>query len=108
MNGYKTVQLSAYDIAMAVIHISEEEAARDFISVMDRVRAGDEVRIDGGSRSYSVVPAPVVYTQPRLLSEILADLERRGSTATLPPGFAEDVEAAIRAHEHETLIDPWV
>ena len=92
---------------MAVIHITEAEAAKDFISVMDRVRAGDEVRIETQSQSYTVVPAPTRYTKPRLVSEILADLERLGSTAKLPHGFAKDVEDGIRSHEHETLLDPW-
>ncbi len=35
-------------MAMAVIHISEAEAARDFAGLMARVRAGAEVVIENG------------------------------------------------------------
>ena len=39
---------AAYYLGMAVIHISEAEAARDFAGLLARVRAGTEVVIEGG------------------------------------------------------------
>lgn len=45
-----------------VIHISDEEAASDFASLLDRVRAGAEVVIEHDSR-------PVALLRPALPSE---------------------------------------
>jgi hypothetical protein len=93
---------------VAVIHISEAEAARDLPALLAKVRAGEEVRIDSGFDSFAVVSRKSnEATKPRLASEILAALERGGSTATLDPGFADDVEAGIRSHQHERLGDIW-
>ncbi len=105
MNGFNHPPMLAYDFSMAVIHISEAEAASDFTRVMDHVRAGDDVRIDSGSTSYTVVPA--ISTKSRLISDVLAELERRGSTALLPEGFAEAVEDGILSHQNEPRFDPW-
>ena len=100
---------------MAVIHISEAEAGRDFSFVMDKARAGEEVIIDGdrGAVGISRVVTPKRgsllprYTEPRLLSEILADLEANPSSAVMPEGFAADVEGVVKSHENETVFDPW-
>jgi len=101
---------------MAVIHISEAEAAKDFSGLAAKARAGEEVYIDDGTtplRLAKVAHIPLSqrlmprYTEPRLASEILADLDRNPSDVTLDDQFGNDLEAAIRAHEHETLIDPW-
>jgi hypothetical protein len=101
---------------MAVIHISEAEAAKDFRALAARARAGEDVYIDDGTITLRLAKVPYVpsvhalkprYTEPRLASEILADLERNASSATLDDKFGDDLEAVIRSHEHETLIDPW-
>ena len=42
-------------MAGPVIHISEEEAARDFAGLMARVRAGAEVVIESDARAVAVV-----------------------------------------------------
>jgi antitoxin (DNA-binding transcriptional repressor) of toxin-antitoxin stability system len=43
-----------------VIHISDAEAASDFASLLDRVRAGDEVVIEHDARPVAVLrPAPL-------------------------------------------------
>ena len=100
---------------MAVIHISEAEAAKDFTGLMAKARAGEEIYIDGGSRPVRITTAlpesqgafTPLYTQPRLISEILADLKRNPSSATLDDQFGNDLEEIIRSHEHERSIDPW-
>ena len=43
-------------MADPVIHISEEDAARDFAGLMARVRAGAEVVIESDARAVAVVP----------------------------------------------------
>ena len=77
-----------------VVHISEEEAARDFAGVLARVRAGMEVVIESGKLPMAVVrPAePGV----RLLSESLRLAQEHASTATLDGDFARDLESSDR------------
>ena len=82
---------------MAVIHISEAEAARDFAGLLARVRAGAEVIIDSDARAVAVLR--VAAPRPgRLLSESIASAEARGSTVTLDPDFSTDLEAVIDSH----------
>ncbi len=89
-------------MAQPVIHVSEEEAAKDFPALLVRVRAGAEVVIEHDSRPVAVVhPAePSV----RLLSESLRLAREHGSTATLDAGFAKDVEAVIESHREPLTI----
>jgi len=44
---------------MAVIHISESDAVRDFAGLLARVRAGAEVVIEDGSLAVAVLHTPV-------------------------------------------------
>ena len=92
---------------MAVIHISEAEAAKDLTAVIAKVRAGESVVIESGDEAFSVIPFRRLLNKPRLIADVLADLEARGSKALLPKGFADAVEDGIRAHEHERLEDSW-
>jgi len=41
-----------------VIHVSDAEAARDFASLLDRVRAGNEIIIEHDARPVAVLRAP--------------------------------------------------
>jgi len=54
---------------MAVIHISEAEATRDFAGLLARVRAGEEVVIDA---SLPVILRAAVAPRGRLISESIA------------------------------------
>jgi hypothetical protein len=105
---------------MAVIHISESEAVRDLSAMIEKARAGEEVIIDDdrGSVRLSRITASSStapsrdsllprYTQPRLLSEVIADLKTSGSDVTLDDKFGDDLEAVIRSHAHESLRNPW-
>ncbi len=93
---------------MAVIHITEAEAARDFSAVLAKASAGEEVQIKGATDTFALVRVERWRKdEPRLLSDVLADLEKSGSNALLDDQWGNDLEAVIRLHEHERLIDPW-
>jgi antitoxin (DNA-binding transcriptional repressor) of toxin-antitoxin stability system len=91
---------------MAVIHISETDAARDFASLMAHVRAGEEVVIESDARAVAVV-RPAVEGPGRLLSESIALAEARGSKATVDEDFARDVEKAINSHREPLDPPSW-
>jgi antitoxin (DNA-binding transcriptional repressor) of toxin-antitoxin stability system len=89
---------------MAVIRISEADAARDFAGLMARVRLGAEVVIENDARAVAVVRPAVPAGPGRLLSELIAAAESRGSTATLSGGFARDLEEVV--NNHPEPLDP--
>jgi hypothetical protein len=90
---------------MAVIHISEAEAARDFAGLLARVRAGAEVVIDNDA--YPPVVLRVAVERPvRRLSESLRLAKEHSSTVTLDGGFAADLEAVVNSHP-EPLKSSW-
>lgn len=93
-------------MAAPVIHISEEEAARDFAGLMARVRAGAEVVIEtkGGKLPVAVIHAPVPTR--RTISECIALLPE-DSTAVMDADFAKDVEAAIESHREPLEPPAW-
>jgi prevent-host-death family protein len=92
-------------MARRVIHISDTEAARDFASVLERVRAGAEVVIESATRPIAVVRP--VEPEPRLLSESLRLAREHGSTVTLDPDFGNDVEAGIESHREPLTPPEW-
>lgn len=79
---------------MATFRISETEAARDFVGLMARVRAGAEVVIESDALPVAVIHAPV--QAGRTFEEAIALLPEH-SEATMGEDFAHDVEAAIAA-----------
>jgi len=89
---------------MALIRISEADAARDFAALLARVRAGAEVVI--GEASPAVVLHVTSDSNVRRLSESLRMAKEHGSTVTLDGGFAADLEAAIHSHP-EPLETSW-
>lgn len=90
---------------MAVIHISEAEAASDFAGLLARVRAGAEIVIDN-SDSSPVLLRSAVERPVRLLSESLRLAREHGSPVTLDDGFAQDMEAVLGSHL-EPLKSSW-
>lgn len=93
---------------MAVIHISEAEATRDLKSVMQEVGVGNDVRISWDSKMYTVIPIAEPAIKVRKISEILESLKNRpNADVLLDDKFSDDMEAIIKGHEHERLIDPW-
>lgn len=83
-------------MADRVIHISEEEAARDFPGVLARVRAGAEIVIDG----HEPVVLLMRRSEGRLLSDSIAlakkHAEELGYEPRMDPEFAADLEEIIR------------
>ena len=93
---------------MATIRISEAEAIRDFAGLMAHVRLGAEVVIENDERAAAVVrPATPSAGPGRLLSEMIAAAESRGSTAVIDEDFASDVAAAIAAHREPLDPPAW-
>lgn len=91
-------------MAQPVIHISEEEAAKDFATLLVRVRAGAEVVIESDAQPVAVVhPAPPAR---RSISECIAILPE-DSTATIDADFSKDVEAAIESHGEPLNPPAW-
>ena len=83
---------------MAVIHISEADAARDFAGLMARVRAGAEVVIESGVQPVAVLRA--AGPPRRSISESIALAEARskelGYEPVMDEVFAADMEEIIR------------
>jgi len=94
-------------MSMATIHISEAEAARDFAGVMAHVRLGAEVVIENETRAVAVVRPAVPAGPGRLLSEIIAAAESRGSSALLDGDFARDLEEVINSHPEPLDPPAW-
>ena len=92
-------------MADSVIHISEEEAARDFARLMARVRAGAQIVIEFDRRPVAVVCPSGEDFRPRLLSESIALAKKHaqelGYEPRMDPDFAADLEDIIR------LLEPW-
>ena len=92
---------------MAVIHISEEEAARDFAGLMSKVRAGEEVRIEGDSDVIAISKIASGKPGRKTLSEAIRLAEERALDVTLDDQFARDLEDVISLHEREARRDLW-
>lgn len=84
---------------MAVIHISEADAARDFAGLLAHVRAGAEIVIEKEA-SPAVVLRMAVEPRGRLLSESIALAEAHAKEMGFEPvmdaDFAADLEEIIR------------
>jgi antitoxin (DNA-binding transcriptional repressor) of toxin-antitoxin stability system len=85
---------------MATVHMSEGEVVKDIAGVLAKVRKGVEVVIERNHRAIAVIKAPA--PAGRMISEVIADLKARGSSAVMDDEFARDVEAGIKAHRQ-----PW-
>lgn len=89
---------------MAVIHISEADAARDLANAMARVYAGEEIIIDNGKFAVTMVPARVPLR--RSIADCVALLPE-DSTAIIDEDFAKDVAAAVEAHREPLTPPAW-
>jgi antitoxin (DNA-binding transcriptional repressor) of toxin-antitoxin stability system len=95
-----------YDcVMMMTVHISEAEAVKDIAAVLARVRQGVEVVIEQDHRAVAVIkpPKPV----GRMISEVIADLKARGSSAVMDDDFAGDVEEGIKAYRQTWNPPSW-
>ncbi len=85
---------------MAVVHMSEAEVVKDIASVLAQVRQGVEVVVEQDHRAVAVIKP----SQPvgRMISDVIADLKARGSSAAMDEDFAHDIEEGIKAQRQ-----PW-
>lgn len=82
---------------MAVIHISEAEAARNFAAAMAHVRAGAEVVIDENASAVAIL-RPANRPHLRRLAESLRLAKEHASTVTLDVDFGRDLSDVIDSH----------
>jgi len=88
-----------------VIHISEAEAADNFISLLARVKAGAEVVIEHDDEPVAVLRAAAPVR--RLISESIALAEAHDCTAKLDGDFGRDLEDAINSHREPLHPTSW-
>ena len=90
---------------MAILHVTEAEAARDLPNLLLKVRAGERILIESGSVLIAILAAP--EPQPASLSEAIRRSEERGANVTLDHKVGKHLEEIVRMHGGESLIDPW-
>ena len=92
-------------MSMAITHISEAEAIRDFARVLARVRAGDEIVIEAGSSPVAVL-RPAAERRGRLISDSIALAEAHerelGYAPVMDDEFAADMEEIVRDRRPRT------
>jgi hypothetical protein len=93
---------------MGVLHIPEEEAVRDFSSVLSKVDDGYEVVIDRPSTSVTVrglgMPRMRTVAEARA---ILEERERRGVLGVMDEEFANDVRNFRERHPESLDSSKW-
>jgi antitoxin (DNA-binding transcriptional repressor) of toxin-antitoxin stability system len=72
---------------MAVVRMSEADVVKDIAAVLARVREGVEVVIEQDHRAVAVIKPSQVAG--RMISDVIADLEARGSSAVMDEDFAQ-------------------
>jgi len=92
---------------MAIIHVTEAEAARDLSEILAKVRAGEEVHIAEGDRTIAIVQPPPITAAPKTLSEAIRWAEKENLPILLDDRFTDDLEQVICNHEHEGFRNLW-
>ena len=87
-----------------VVHISEEEAAKDFAGLFERVRAGERVIVEAPGRSGVMMMVPDEPVRARSITAILEGLRLREASAGLV--LPDDDFAADVAEAHKRLNQP--
>ena len=82
------------------VHMTENEVASNFASVLAKIREGIEVVVEQDHRPVAMIKAPMV--EGRKISEIVAALEASGANAVIDEDFARDVKEGINTHR-----EPW-
>jgi antitoxin (DNA-binding transcriptional repressor) of toxin-antitoxin stability system len=85
---------------MGVVRITEAELARDLHSLLAKVQEGVEVIVEQDHRPVAIIKPS--RSAGRSISEVVAELKDRGSTAVLDADFARDIEEGIKARRQ-----PW-
>ena len=92
---YDSTERNGYHRDMAIVHMTEAELVNNIADVMRQVRQGSEIIIEQGNRPVAVIKP----SKPagRMISEVIAELKARGSTAVMDDDFARDIEKGIKA-----------
>jgi antitoxin (DNA-binding transcriptional repressor) of toxin-antitoxin stability system len=85
---------------MVTVHMTEEEVVKDIVAVLAKVRQGVEIVVEQDHRTVAFIKPS--KAEGRMISEVIADLKRRGSNAMIDDDFARDIEEGIKAHRQ-----PW-
>ena len=90
--------------AMATVHMSEAEVARDLHAVLAKVQQGVEIVIEQDHRPVAVIRARSqdANSSGRPITEILREAKQRNSTVTLDEDFGKDLEEIVASHQK-----PW-
>ena len=95
--------------AMAQVHMSEAEVAKNFAAVLEKVRQGAEIVVEQDHRPVAVIKTP--QRPGRSIDDCIAlakAYENRLGFAPIPDaGFAQDVQAAIDAHREPLNPPSW-
>ncbi len=92
---------------MAILHVSEAEAARDLTALLNQLSCGTEIRIDRGDQTIAILQPPSAIPVRKTLSEAIRHAEERNSPVTLDDQWGADLEAVIKQHEKDVLFNPW-
>jgi antitoxin (DNA-binding transcriptional repressor) of toxin-antitoxin stability system len=80
--------------------MTEDEVVKDIVAVLAKVRQGVEIVIEQDHRTVAFIKPS--NPEGRMISEVIAELKRRGSSAMIDDDFARDIEEGINAHRQ-----PW-
>lgn len=85
---------------MAILRMTEAELVKNITNVLKQVRLGSEIVIEQENHPVAVIkPSRPVG---RMISDVIADLKERGSTALIDDDFARDIEEGVNAQRQ-----PW-
>ncbi|MGA2185377.1 MAG: hypothetical protein ABSH47_20340 [Bryobacteraceae bacterium] len=85
---------------MGTVRITEAELARDLHAILSKVKGGIEVVVEQDHRPVAIIRPS--KTAGRMISEVLSDLQSRGSDAVMDDDFCRDIEEGIKAQRQ-----PW-
>ena len=85
---------------MGTVRITEAELARDLHAILTKVQEGLEVVVERDQHPVAIIKPSTMAG--RMISEVVADLKARGSTAVMDDDFARDIEEGIKAQRQ-----PW-
>jgi antitoxin (DNA-binding transcriptional repressor) of toxin-antitoxin stability system len=85
---------------MGTVRITEAELARDLHGILSKVKGGVEVVVEQDHRPVAIIKPST--TGGRMISEVISDLQARGSKEVIDDDFARDIEEGINGRRQ-----PW-
>lgn len=86
-----------------LVHISEQQAPSETAELLRRLRAGEEIIIQGETEAFRLTRIP----KPGTLAEFFADPAVGQARAMLDSSFADDLEAAAEIGRRERFDPAW-